>query len=146
MHLTQYTDFSLRVLMYTAVQPSGKLSQIKDISEAYGISKNHLMKVVYRLGKLGYIETIRGRNGGIRLAREPQNINIGEVVRHTEDNFHLVECFNSETNTCPITPACKLQFALSDALTAYLDVLDQYTLEDITDNRDALAVLLKQPD
>ncbi|NJP37837.1 Rrf2 family transcriptional regulator [Alkalicoccus luteus] len=146
MHLTQYTDFSLRVLMYTAVRPSGRLSQIKDISEAYGISKNHLMKVVYRLGKLGYIETIRGRNGGIRLALEPQDINIGEVVRHTEDNFHMVECFNSETNTCPITPACKLQFALSDALAAYLDVLDQYTLEDITDNRDALAALLKQSD
>jgi Rrf2 family transcriptional regulator, nitric oxide-sensitive transcriptional repressor len=142
MHLTQYTDYSLRVLMYTAVKQEKELSQIREISEAYLISKNHLMKVVYQLGKLGYIETVRGRNGGIRLLKSPEEINIGKVVRETEDNFHIVECFDSERNQCPITSVCKLQFALGDALQAYLKVLDQYTLADITKNKEELAALL----
>ncbi|PRO66009.1 Rrf2 family transcriptional regulator [Alkalicoccus urumqiensis] len=147
MHLTHYTDYSLRVLMYVTVKPEGELSQIKEISEAYHISKNHLMKVVYQLGKLGYIETLRGRNGGIRLNQAPEDINIGTLVRHTEDNFHIVECFDQENNQCPITPACQLQFVLGDALKAYMNVLDQYTLADITKNKQALAGLLQlQPE
>ncbi|TVP88790.1 MAG: Rrf2 family transcriptional regulator [Alkalicoccus sp.] len=142
MHLTQYTDYSLRVLMYLAVKDDKQLFQIKEISDSYGISKTHLMKVVYKLGKLGYIETVRGRNGGMRLLKKPEDINIGAVVRHTEENFHMVECFNRENDTCPITSACRLQHAIGDALQAYLEVLDQYTLADITKNRQALASLL----
>jgi Rrf2 family transcriptional regulator, nitric oxide-sensitive transcriptional repressor len=142
MHLTQYTDYSLRVLMYLAVKDEKQLFQIKEISDSYGISKTHLMKVVYKLGKLGYIETVRGRNGGMRLLKNPEDINIGTVVRHTEENFHMVECFDKEHDTCPITPACRLQHAIGDALQAYFEVLDQYTLADITKNRQALASLL----
>ena len=102
MRLTMYTDFSLRVLIYLGTKEKGELSTIQAISDAYGISKNHLMKVTHELGKLGYIETIRGRGGGIRLAMEPEDINIGQVVRHTEDDFHLVECFDCKTNSCVI--------------------------------------------
>lgn len=142
MRMTMYTDFSLRVLIYLGAKNKGDLSTIKDISEAYGISKNHLMKVTYDLGKLGYIETIRGRGGGIRLAMEPEEINIGQVVRKTEDDFHLVECFDCQTNRCVITPACGLRRALNRALKAYLTVLDEYTLADFLNNKDVLANLL----
>lgn len=141
MHLTHYTDYSLRVLMYIAVKPKEDLTQIKEISEAYDISKNHLMKVVYQLGKLGYIETVRGRSGGMRLLKKPEDITIGQLVRQTEDNFHLVECFQNH-NTCPIAGACRLQNVLGEALQAYLAVLDGYTLADMTENKDALGRLL----
>ena len=106
MKLTLYTDYSLRVLIYLGSYNEDKLSNIKEIAEAYNISKNHLMKVIHELGKLGYIETLRGRNGGIRLAMEPETINIGAVVRKTEDDFHIVECFSEEKNRCVITPVC----------------------------------------
>lgn len=99
------------------------------------------MKVTHDLGKLGYIETIRGRGGGIRLAVEPEQINIGEVVRKTEDDFHLVECFNPEGNLCKISPECRLKFALQEALKAYLAVLDTYTLADVLVSKDILSEL-----
>ncbi|CAM3903664.1 Rrf2 family transcriptional regulator [Alkalicoccus chagannorensis] len=142
MRLTQYTDYSLRVLMYTAAKERTSLSRIQDISDAYQISKNHLMKVVYQLGQLGYVETVRGRSGGIRLHQEPEDINVGTLVRQMEDDFHMVECFDKERNQCPITAACTLQHALGEALNAYLNVLDQYTLADITKNKGQLAALL----
>lgn len=100
MQLTSYTDYSLRLLLYLALQPKHKLSSVKQVADIYRISYNHLTKVTHELGKLGLIETIKGRNGGIRLAKEPEEINIGEVVKQTEDNLELVECFNRETNTC----------------------------------------------
>ena len=131
MRLTQYTDYSLRVLIYLAMQHNDQLTNIKDIAEKYTISKNHLMKVIHELGKLGFIETIRGRNGGIRLALKPDQINIGAVIRKTEEDFHLVECFNAEKNSCILSPTCRLKHILYDALQAYLNVLDQYTLSDI---------------
>ncbi|HZG74093.1 MAG TPA: Rrf2 family transcriptional regulator, partial [Chondromyces sp.] len=131
MKLTLYTDYSLRVLIYLASLEEGKLSNIREISEAYQISKNHLMKVIYELGKMGIIETIRGRNGGIRLARPPEEINIGAVVRKTEEGFHLVECFNPEGNNCIISPVCGLKHILNKALFAYFEVLDQYALADL---------------
>ncbi|WP_017380666.1 Rrf2 family transcriptional regulator [Paenisporosarcina sp. TG-14] len=142
MRLTMYTDFSLRVLMYVGAKDKSELSTIQEISTAYGISKNHLMKVTYELGKHGYIETVRGRGGGIRLALLPENIIIGEVVRKTEDDFNLVECFNCTTNQCVITPVCKLKNVLHQALVAYFAVLDQYTLHDLLGNKDQLGAIL----
>lgn len=133
MRLTNYSDYSLRVLIYLSTEPNEKLVNIKDIAEAYDISKNHLMKIIYNLGKMGYIETIRGRNGGIRLAKLPSDINIGELIRKTEEDFHIVECFE-HNNNCVITPVCSLKHIFNKALDQFLQVLDQYTLEDIVQN------------
>lgn len=138
MRLTLYTDYSLRVLVFLATKPTEELSNIKEIAETYNISKNHLMKVTYELGKMNIIETVRGRNGGIRLAIAPDKINIGEVVRQTEEDFHIVECFDEERNQCIISPACGLKHVLNKALQAYLAVLDEYTLADLVKNQSAL--------
>ncbi|MEC1261773.1 nitric oxide-sensing transcriptional repressor NsrR [Bacillus swezeyi] len=142
MKLTNYTDYSLRVLIFLASKNSNELVNIKDIADTYSISKNHLMKVIYELGKLGYVETIRGRNGGIRLGKAPELINIGEVIRKTEDDFNLVECFNAEKNNCILSPTCGLKHVLNKALSAYLAVLDQYTLQDVIFNQDHIRKLL----
>ncbi|MEK4969681.1 Rrf2 family transcriptional regulator [Cytobacillus sp. FSL R7-0696] len=142
MRLTNYTDYSLRVLIYLATIEKDQLTNIKEIADTYQISKNHLMKVIYQLGKNQYVETIRGRNGGIRLAMSPKDINIGEVVRKTEEDFHLVECFDTNNNHCVISPVCGLRHVLNKALKAYLEVLDQYTLADLTKNQSALADFL----
>ncbi len=139
--LTVYTDYSLRTLMYLGVRGREHLVTIQEIADAYQISKNHLMKVTYDLGQHGYIETIRGRGGGIRLALDPAQINIGEVVRKTEEDFHIVECFNPESNLCKISPECRLKFALAEALKAYLAVLDSYTLADVLVSTDILSEL-----
>ncbi len=143
MRLTMYTDFSLRVLIYLGTKEPEKLTTIQEISDAYDISKNHLTKVTFELGKAGFIQTVRGRGGGIRLADLPQNINVGTVIRQMEDDFHLVECFNSATNRCPISSICGLRGALGKALNAYLSVLDEYTLEDLMFNREGLREILK---
>ncbi|MFJ7745914.1 RrF2 family transcriptional regulator [Peribacillus sp. NPDC097295] len=152
MRLTSYSDYSLRVLIYLASQEQNKLTNIKEISEVYHISKNHLMKIVYNLGKLGYIETIRGRNGGFRLAKSPDGINVGEVVRKTEEDFYLVECFKDD-DKCVISPVCSLKFILNNALDAFLKVLDQYTIADFTENKvmlkayfDSVKPIEKEPD
>jgi len=129
MKLTLYSDYSLRVLMYIARQEHRV--QIDEIAKFYGISKNHLTKVVNNLATLGYIETTRGRGGGIRIKMAPEEINIGTLIRKTEEHFNLVECFDRETNTCPIAGICGLQGVLGEALNAYLSVLDKYTLQDI---------------
>ena len=100
------------------------------------------MKVTYELGKHGYIQTVRGRGGGIRLALLPEEINIGEVVRRTEDDFNLVECFSCTTNRCVITPVCRLRGVLHQALAAYIAVLDQYSLQDLIGNKDELEAIL----
>lgn len=133
MKLTLYSDYSLRVLMYIARQEHRV--QIDEIANFYGISKNHLTKVVNNLATLGYIETTRGRGGGIRIKMTPEEINIGALIRKTEEHFNLVECFDRETNTCPIAGICGLQGVLSEALAAYLSVLDSYTLNDILHNK-----------
>ncbi len=138
MRLTSFTDYSLRVLIYLGTQSKQKLSSIREISDMYRISNNHLTKVVYGLGKLGLVETIRGRNGGIRLAKKPEEINIGWVVRQTEEELDIVECFNDERNQCILSPACRLKGVLKAALEAYLKVLDQFTLADLLVNSDAL--------
>ncbi|AHV97377.1 RrF2 family transcriptional regulator [Paenibacillus sabinae] len=144
MRLTMYTDFSLRILLYLGTKERSERSTIQEISDAYNISKNHLVKVAHELGKAGYIETVRGRGGGIRLAHAPEAINIGEVIRRMEDDFHLVECFNPAGNQCPITPVCGLKGVLGRALNAYLQVLDEYTLEDLLVNKNGLKMILQQ--
>lgn len=136
MKLTLYSDYSLRVLMYIARQEHRV--QIDEIAKFYGISKNHLTKVVNNLATLGYIETTRGRGGGIRIKMTPEEINIGALIRKTEEHFNLVECFDRETNTCPIAGICGLQGVLGEALNAYLSVLDKYTLQDILFRKIAL--------
>jgi Rrf2 family transcriptional regulator, nitric oxide-sensitive transcriptional repressor len=135
MRLTTYSDYSIRVLLYLASQNDEKLSNIKEIAEAYDISKNHLMKIIYNLGKMGYIQTNRGRNGGIRLAKSPSEINIGEIVRKTEEDFYVVECFEEHSNKCVLAPVCSLKQILNRALEAFLQVLDEYTLEDVSHNK-----------
>jgi len=140
MKLTRYTDYSLRVLIYLAVR-TDQLATIDEIARAYAISRGHLMKVVHRLALAGYIETVRGRIGGMRLARPPEEISVGEVVRHTEA-MALVECLGPTTSQCRIEPVCGLRGALNDALQAFQRTLDGYTLADITRRRRPLDRLL----
>ncbi|MGN1402172.1 MAG: RrF2 family transcriptional regulator [Bacillus sp. (in: firmicutes)] len=139
MKLTTFSDYSIRVLLYLAAN-EGKMSSIQEIADSYQISKNHLMKVIYQLGKKGYIETLRGRNGGIRLGLKPEEINIGKLVRDTEEDFHIAECFSPDHETCPIRSFCAMKGVLNHALQAFMNVLDSYTLEDVTKNK----VMLKQ--
>lgn len=143
MRLTLYTDYSLRVLLYLGVKGKEYQATIQEIADTYNISKNHLMKVTYQLGKLDLIETVRGRGGGIRLAHDPKDINIGAVVRQTEEDFHLVECFNPSNNLCKISPECQLKNALYEALQAYLAVLDGYTLDQFILSREKLLALFE---
>lgn len=124
--------------MYAATLKDADLARIDEVSKVYGISSNHLMKSVHRLGKLGLISTVRGRNGGFRLAKDPEEINIGWVVRHTEENWDIVECFHVEGGRCILNPGCRLKGILGKALQAYLSVLDTYTLLDIVENREEL--------
>lgn len=140
MQLTQYTDYSLRVLIYLGLRPD-TLSTISEISDRYQVSRNHLVKVVHELGKLGYIETIRGKGGGIRLMVAPEDISIGEVVRNMEGNLKIVECFASDS-ACVITPNCRLRGVLREALRSFLGVLDQYTLKDVLVNQEKMKTLL----
>lgn len=133
MRLTRYTDYALRTLLYLGAQDLGtgapRQASIGEIARAYGISENHLTKVVHQLGRLGLVRTIRGRGGGLRLALPPGEIVIGAVVRQTEEDLALVECFGS--GACAITPACRLRHVLGEALGAFLAVLDRYTLADL---------------
>ncbi len=144
MRLTTFSDYSFRVLIYLGAAPDG-LATIEQISAAYGISANHLMKVVHRLAQLGYIETVRGKGGGMRLARPPAAINVGEVLRATEDGFALVECMDSREADCRIASACVLKRALGEALAAFLQALDRYTLADLLRSRAPVSALLFMP-
>ncbi|MBB3120694.1 RrF2 family transcriptional regulator [Pseudoduganella violacea] len=130
MRLTAYTDYAMRTLIYLGVH-RGRLVTIQDIAVLHGISKNHLTKVVHQLGRCGMVETVRGRNGGIRLRGEPHGINIGQVVRTTESDFEMAACFGSSANACANAPWCGLKGVLSAATGAYLSVLDRVTLADL---------------
>ena len=145
MRLTAHTDYALRVLIYAAVAPQG-LCQIEEISSAYAISKNHLMKVVRGLAEKGFLITVRGRGGGLKLARPPREIVVGDVVRAMEDDFAQAECFRPAKNSCVITPACGLKGVLDRAVQAYLAALDKVTLADISKRNTALAELLSLTD
>jgi Rrf2 family nitric oxide-sensitive transcriptional repressor len=144
MRLTDYTDYSLRVMLYLAVRGEG-LATIQDISDAYGISKNHLMKVVQRLGELGWVETVRGRNGGLRLFEHSGSLTVGEVVRATESDFALVGCFPVEGGShrhCVIQSQCRLKGVLEVARHAFLSELDRHTIGELAEPAGPLAALL----
>lgn len=126
MQLTRYTDYALRIMLHVGAQQDARLSSVSEIASAYGISKNHLMKVVQHLGQGGFLTTVRGRNGGMKLGRPASEITIGALVRHTEQGFDLVDC-----SSCLVAPACTLPRILGEATRAFLAVLDGYTVEDI---------------
>ena len=140
LRLTNYTDFTLRTLIYLALA-TDRLATIAEISEHYGISEAHLNKVVHQLGIAGDIETVRGKGGGLRLARPPEVIHVGEVVRRCEPDLELVPCFG-EGDICAIQPDCVLQKAMQGALAAFLQELNRYTLADLIAPRRRLAALL----
>lgn len=142
MRLTQFSDNALRCLLALGLQPD-QVVPINVIAVQMGMSHEHLMKVVHRLHDLGYVETRRGRHGGVRLLKAPADIVLGTVIRQTEDNLDLVECFNSEASRCPITPACQLAGMMDEALSAFFAVLDRYILADALINSSALVPLLR---
>ena len=144
MRLTVYTDYALRVLIYVALKRP-EATTINEIAQSYRISRNHLMKVVHRLGVLGYLETVRGKGGGIRLAQTPSKINLADVVRNTEEDMALVECFQSGPPRCCIQPECVLRGALQTALDAFLRVLNRYTLHHLIQPNRELKQLLAIP-
>ena len=129
MNVTRFTDYALRVLIYLGVNDQN-LVTIKDVATSYDISKNHLMKVVQELSAQGYVEATRGKNGGIKLSRSADQINIGELVRKFEQQSVLIECFG-ESNQCVITPACQLKEIFAGALEHFFIYLEQYTLADL---------------
>ncbi|OWQ90557.1 Rrf2 family transcriptional regulator [Sphingopyxis witflariensis] len=136
MKLTLFTDYSMRALLHLGAHPD-RLCSIAEVAGAFGISQNHLMKVVNQLARQGYVETVRGRLGGIRLGRPPEEINIGALVRDTEEGFDLADC-----GSCVIAPACGLTGVLGQALAAFMTVLDGYTLADLLVQRGELRQLL----
>lgn len=140
MQLTAHTDYALRLLIYLAVKQDNEPASVLDIAQRYGISSHHVAKVARTLVQQGYLISHRGRGGGLALTRPASDINIGEVVRGTE-NLRLLECFGPDSS-CPIDPACTLKGVLGQGLQAFLDVLDQYQLSDLVDNRQELRGLL----
>jgi Rrf2 family nitric oxide-sensitive transcriptional repressor len=137
MQLTLFSDYSLRVLLYLAMRRE-RVVTVSEVSKAYGISKHHLVKVVQGLLAEGLIESVRGRGGGLRLAREPHDINIAAVLHRTEPHNDLVECFDAKSNTCPIDGVCGLKVALLKARKAFFGELEQYTLADFLPRKPAL--------
>nr|WP_306982682.1 Rrf2 family transcriptional regulator [Alkalicoccobacillus murimartini] len=142
MQLTNYTDYALRTLLYVGSLSPDDRAQVKDIAGAYQLSLNHLQKIVYDLGKQGLLNTTRGKNGGVSLAVKPEDINIGELVRSLED-FGIVECFTNKDN-CLISCSCKLKSVLFQAKSAFIAVLDQYTLAHLLENKNELYMLFKE--
>lgn len=143
MQLTRFTDYSIRVLIFLAAK-NGERATISEVAETFSISRNHVMKIVQTLNQKGYIAATRGKNGGLSLASPPSAISVGTLVRDTEE-MSLVECFRKD-NACVITPACRLEPILHEALDAFLAVLDNYTLADLMENRTSrLAQLLNIP-
>lgn len=131
MRLTDWTDYTLRVLMYCGVHATARLVTIAEMADNYGVSRHHLTKIVNELSRQGLLETVRGRSGGLRLAKPAAQIRLGAVVRAAEPDFRLVECFDPATDTCPLTPVCRLKRVLHHALDAYLAELDRTTLADL---------------
>jgi Rrf2 family nitric oxide-sensitive transcriptional repressor len=131
MRLAEYTDYTLRVLMYCAANPE-RLITIAELADQHGLPKNHLMKIVSDLARQGILETTRGRGGGLRLLKQPADIRVGDVVRASETDFRLVECFDRRTDSCTLTPSCRLRGVFGAALQAYFKELDAATLADIT--------------
>jgi Rrf2 family transcriptional regulator, nitric oxide-sensitive transcriptional repressor len=141
MRLTRFSDNALRCLITLGLEPERCIT-VNEIAERMNMSYEHLVKIVQRLAELGHVETVRGRHGGVRLARPPGEIRLGALIRQTEENLALVECFDPEHNTCPITSACRLAMLLDDALQAFMSVLDKATLADVMEPRAQLVSLL----
>lgn len=137
MRITVFTDYSLRVLMQAAIRHPERVT-IDEVAKAYGISRNHLIKIINELGRAGFLVTQRGRSGGFTLARPADRILVSEVVKFGEEGQPLVECFDAERNTCVITPACRLKGVISEARRAFFDVLGKYSIADVCLNREAL--------
>lgn len=130
MRLTRHSDYALRVLMLLALEPD-KHHTVELVAARYRVSRTHMNKVVQTLAQAGFVDSLRGRGGGIRIARGAEEINLGEVVRATEDNFHIVECFSGGASSCVVTPACGLRAPLREAMAAFFGVLDRYSLADV---------------
>ncbi|QJR35339.1 RrF2 family transcriptional regulator [Gemmatimonas groenlandica] len=141
MRLTRFTDNALRCLMLLGLEPERCIT-VNEIAERMNMSYEHLVKIVHRLSEFGYVETVRGRHGGVRLGKSVHDISIGVLVRQTEENLALAECFDPQQNTCPISSACRLTGTFDEALNAFLAVLDQKTLADILEPRAELVPLL----
>lgn len=141
MKLTAFTDYALRVLIYLAAQ-SGRRATIAEICAAFGVKENHLTKVVHHLGRRGWVETTRGKGGGLLLAKPAKDIRIGDVVRDTEGQAQPAECFSPEESHCCIAPVCQLKGVLAEAVQAFYAVLDRCSLADITRNQSELASVL----
>ncbi len=139
MQLTRQTDYAIRVMIYLGIQPDERLVTISDIAQHFDISRNHLMKIVHKLGMMSYIQTVRGKFGGLRLEREPSSVNLGKLVRDFEVTLEIVDC---NKLTCPITGACELKPVMQKAQAAFLAVLDEYTLQDLLSNPADLRSLL----
>jgi Rrf2 family nitric oxide-sensitive transcriptional repressor len=144
MRLTTFTDYCLRALIYVALK-GDEIATIDEIAQRHGINRNHLVKVIFRLGQLGYLDTMRGKGGGVRLAKDPATINLGRLVRETEEDMALVECFEDRDCLCVIEPACVLRKALHQALGAFFKILDGYTIADLLKPSRNLARLLALP-
>lgn len=145
MRLTSFSDYTLRVLMYLALEPE-RLATISEIAEAYGISRNHLMKVVHQLARSGVVESLRGKGGGIRLARPAEEIHLGAVIRASEGKAPIVECLDTTANSCCITAGCQLTSILERAFEAFFATLDEFTLADLMARQQVLTRLLRRPD
>ena len=144
MRLTVFSDYTLRVLMYLALDRT-RLATIPEIAAAYGISGNHLTKVVHQLARAGIVESVRGKGGGVRLARAPEAIKLGEVVRASEGDAPIVECLSGDPRACRITSSCRLKGILVDAFEALYDSLDEHTLADLIERPRALKQVLMHP-
>lgn len=140
MHLTIFTDYGLRSLMYLAAYPD-RLCNVREVADHYGVSYNHMVKVVHRLSQLGYIETLKGKGGGIRLAKVARAQRLGDLVRALEPNMDIVECFNRDTNTCRVTGSCQLKHYLFDAKQAFIESLNRHTLADTVKSKAFLKIL-----
>ncbi len=142
MRLTRQTNYAIRILMYCAAN-QGRLSRISDIAEAYTLSDLFLFKILQPLVEHGFVETVRGRHGGVRLAKEASAITLFDVVRVTEDNFAMAECFEGDGSDCPLVDSCGLNEALRKALNAFFEVLGSYTIQDLVDSKPDMRHLLR---
>ncbi|MDM3871162.1 Rrf2 family transcriptional regulator [Porticoccus sp. W117] len=140
MHLTRFTDYGLRVLMYAALQPQGEKARIAEVSQVFGISRNHVMKIVNRLANEGWLATSRGKGGGFQLGQHTEKIGVGAVVRTLEESLEIVDC---EGDSCPIITCCRLKSALNSAREAFLGELDNYTLADLVSSPRRLKQVLQ---
>jgi Rrf2 family nitric oxide-sensitive transcriptional repressor len=141
MQLTRYSDYSLRVLMYLALE-SERLVTIAEMADVYDISRNHLVKVVHNLSRNGYVETVRGKGGGMRLAHDASSINVGDLLRRTERGLEIIDCDGMQ---CRLRCGCRLRLALHRARNAFVEVLSEYTVADLIIDRNSMAILLDMP-